>query len=284
MHKRQLLTIVGLLGILFISSCGSFGTLQKRTIYFRSNEPTDSSVYITKIPPYIPSIVQPDDILAVKITSISDFTEKSPVSIFNDGGIEYVLVPSINNGSNGGGGGGNANLKGYLVDGDGLIDYPVIGKMKVAGLTVRQIKTMISEKLAANYIKDPVVEVRIINYKVTVLGEVRYPGVVIAPNHRMNVMEAVAAAGDISLSGRRDNIMVIRENHGQREFARINLSSRNSFTNPYFYLKQNDILYVEASKVVRQETHNNFTRFYLPTITSSLTSLVAIYAIFLFKK
>jgi len=256
------------------SSCG----LQRRTIYFKDNKATDTTVLITKIPAYIQSVIAPDDILAIRVSSISDFQEKSPVSIFNDGGIEYTLTPNTGN-NGGGGGGGGVNLKGYLVDPDGFIDYPVIGKMKVSGMTLRQIKDMISEKLTSSYVKDPVVEVRILNYKVTVLGEVRYPGVIIAPNHRLNIMEAVAAAGDVQLSGRRDNVLVVRERNGHREFARVDLSSRKAFSNPYFYLKQNDIVYIEASRVERQAAHNDFTRFYLPTITSVLTSLFTIYAI-----
>ena len=253
-------------------------SLPKRTIYFRDNAPTDTTVLITKIPPYIQSVIASDDILAFKMTSISDFTVKDPVSIFNDGGIIYPITPNRNGGSSGGGSGGE-NQKGYLVDAEGYVDFPVIGKMKVAGLTLRNVKDMLCEKLRLNYVKDPVVEIRILNYRVTVLGEVRYPGVVIAPNHRMNLMEAVAAADDITLSGRRDNVMVIRENHGRREFARVNLNSRNAFANPYFYLKQNDIVYVEAARVARQEAQNDFVRFYLPAVTSVFTSVLAIFAI-----
>jgi polysaccharide export outer membrane protein len=128
-------------------------------------------------------------------------------------------------------------------------------------------------------VKDPVVEVRILNYKVTVYGSVRWPGVVIAPNHRMNVVEAIAAAGDILIEGRKDNVMVIRENAGKREFARVNLNSRNSFANPYFYLKQNDIVYVEAGRLVRQDSHNEFLKFYMPAITSVILSVFGIVSI-----
>ena len=130
-----------------------------------------------------------------------------------------------------------------------------------------------------NYVKDPVVEIRILNYKVTVMGEVKYPGVVIAPNHRMNVLEALAAADDITLAGRKDNVMVIRENHGRREFARINLNSRNAFANPYFYLKQNDIVYVEAARVARQQAQNDVVEFYLPALAEIFTSIIGVFAL-----
>ena len=267
---RQLLYILAV-SCLLLSSCGG---LQKRTLFFRDNEYTDTTVLITKIPAYIQSIIQTDDILAIKISSISDFTEKNPVSIFNEGGIEYNLTPSGN-----GGVGSAGSVKGYLVDADGYIDFPVLGKLKVLGLTMRNVKDILSEKLRDNYVKDPVVEIRILNYKVSVLGSIKYPGVVIAPNHRLNVMEALSAAGDITIEGRRDNVMVIRENNGRREFARLNLNSRNAFTNPYFYLKQNDIVYVEAGRVQRQLNHNDLIRIYLPAIATFITTIFGIVAI-----
>jgi Periplasmic protein involved in polysaccharide export len=273
MVKRNKYVLYFLVVLLGIASC----KVPEQTLYFKDNRSTDSSVLLTKIPGYTQSRIASDDILAINISSISDFTEKTPVKIFNDGGIEYTLTPSV--GGNGGGGGGAANQRGYLVDPDGFIDYPVIGKLHVAGLTLREIKVLLSEKLKSEYIKDPVVEVRILNYKVTVLGEVKWPGVVIAPNHRMNVIEALAAAGDINISGRRDNVMVIREKDGRREFARIDLSSRNAFTNPYFVLKQNDIVYVEAAEAVRQNVNNSFVRFYLPVITGVLGLGLGIYAL-----
>lgn len=268
--------ILLLLGLSMMTAC----SVPKETIYFRDNRRTDTTVLETYLPPYRQSLVQPDDILAVQVSSISDFTTKDPVKIFNEGGIHYVLTPNINTGGGGNsGGGGPANLKGYLVDADGYMDYPVIGKLKVAGLTLREVKTLLAQRLASEYIKDPVVEVRILNYKVTVLGEVKWPGVVIAPNHRMNVLEAVSAAGDITLAGRKDNVMVIREVNGKREFARVDLGSRNAFTNPYFVLKQNDIVYVEASRSIRQIQNNAFLNFYIPFVNLFLGTGLAIYAI-----
>lgn len=258
--------------VLFLTSC----TVRQQTLYFKNNTKTDTSVLITDIPPYTQSVVQVDDILAINLTSISNFTEKNPVTIFSDGGLEYPLIPTIGRGGEGGGAGGT---KGYLVDPEGYIDYPVLGKLKVSGLTLREIKTLLAQRLKSEYVKDPVVEVRIINYKVTVLGEVRWPGVVIAPNHRMNVLEAVAAAGDILISGRKDNVLVIREIDGVRKFAHIDLNSRNSFTNPFFVLKSNDIVIIEPSRNTRQANNNDVSNFYIPFIGTLLTGLLSVVAI-----
>jgi len=272
--------LVMLLGSIAFGSCN----VPKETLYFKDNRKTDTSVVVTHIPPYQQSLIAPDDILAVSVSSISDFTSKDPVRIFNEGGIEYNLTPANGNQASGGANSGGSNMKGYLVDPDGYIDYPVIGKLKVAGLTLREVKTLLANRLASDYVKDPVVEVRIMNYKVTVLGEVRYPGVVIAPNHRMNVLEAIAAAGDINLSGRKDNVMVIREINGKREFASVNLNSRNAFTNPYFILKQNDIVYIQAGRAVRENSANTFVRFFLPVIATTLATASAIIAFSLMSK
>lgn len=256
--------------VLLLGAC----SVPRQTLYFEKNGETDSSVYITKIPAYIPSYIQPDDIIAVKVSSMSDFVDKTPVAIFNDGGIEYNISAQ-----GGGGGGNNANLKAYLVDADGNMDFPILGKIKVEGMTIRRVKDTITH-LLLNYIKQPVVEVRILNYNITVLGEVKWPGVVVAPNHRINVLEAIGAAGDIMITGRRDNVMVIRETKdGYRQFARVNLNSRDAFANPYFYLKQNDIVYVAASRAHRQTNNNAFVRFYLPLITSVFAAGAAVIAV-----
>lgn len=270
MNTSRLLIGALVVLVLMLGAC----SVPKETLYFDTNGATDSSVHLTKIPPYIPSFIQPDDILAVKVQSISDFVDKTPVEIFNDGGIEYNITAE-----GGGGGGGGDALKAYLVDAEGNIDFPILGKIKVEGMTIRRVKDTITQ-LLQTYVKSPVVEVRILNYNITVLGEVKWPGVVVAPNHRINVLEAIGAAGDIMITGRRDNVMVIRETkEGYRQFCRVNLNSRDAFANPYFYLKQNDIVYVAASRAHRQTNNNSFVRFYLPLITSTVAAIVAVYAV-----
>ena len=217
--------------------------------------------------------IQSDDILAINVTSISsNLLNKTadPVTMYNNGGTQFTLVATS-------GGGQAGQNSGYLVDGNGFIDYPVVGKIKVAGLTIRQAKETIQSQIK-DYLKDPVVEVRILNYKITVLGDVNRPGTVVAPNHKINLVEALAAAGDVLITGRKDHIMVIREQEGRREFAYLNLNSRNVFSSPYYYLRQNDIVYVEPSRVRRQE-NNEFFRFYLPAISSVLSTALAVYGI-----
>jgi polysaccharide export outer membrane protein len=265
---QRLLHIIAIAGVLLFTACAA----PQKTIYFAENTPNDVSVQVQRMERLKDITIQPEDILAIHVTTISSLAEKTPVSIFNDGGTAFNI-----SGSAGAGGGGGAQNTGYLVDVNGLIDFPVVGKIKVDGLTLRAVKDLIAQKLK-DYVKDPVIEARIINYKVTVLGEVSHPGTVLAPNHKMSVIDAIAAAGDIPISGRKDNVMVIRENEGTREFARLNLNSRNVFTSPYYYLKQNDIVYVEPARIRRQQS-NEFLQFYLPTITALISTVLAVYGI-----
>lgn len=256
--KLLLLSLLSIVLLSLFASC----TGPRKSIYFKDIAPLDPTVQTQKMDRVKEAIVQPDDILAINVSTISSILEPtSPTNLFNDGGTAFSVTSASGSEM------GPSSGKGYLVDPSGYIDFPVIGKTKLAGLTIRQAKDALALKLK-NYVKEPVVEMRIINYKITVLGEVNHPGAIIAPNHKMSVIDAIAAAGDIPISGRKDNVVVIREIEGTREFAHLNLNSKEVFTSPYFYLKQNDIIYVEPARLRRQEG-NDFFRFYLPTITTT---------------
>lgn len=271
MHRISYMLTVFLCSLL-IGSCAG----PQKSIYFKDVTPNNPAVITQRIDPFKEAIIQPDDIISISVSSISSIAEPAAAGIitnvFNSGGAAYNVTSTL-----GGMPGAGGNNKGYLVDPSGYIDYPVVGKTKVAGLTIRQVKDLFSKKLE-QYVKEPVVEVNVINYRITVLGEVGRAGTIIAPNHKINILDVIAAAGDIPITGRKDNILIIRENEGVREFARINLNSREVFTSPYFYLKQNDIVVVEPGKIRKQEG-NNFFRFYLPAITSLMSTLLAIYGI-----
>ncbi|HRO42896.1 MAG TPA: polysaccharide biosynthesis/export family protein [Flavipsychrobacter sp.] len=265
---RRILTALTAGIIFFAASCAG----PKKSIYFQNNIPVDPTVTTQKIDRVKEAIIQTDDILSINVTSPSSIVEdkgNTTVAIFNGGGTPFAATATL--------GGGSSSSNGYLVDPSGYIDYPFLGKMKVGGLTIRQAKDAIANKLR-NIVKEPVVEIRIVNYRITVLGEVGRAGTIIAPNHKISVIDAIAGAGDIPITGRKDNVLIVRENEGVREFARLNLNSKEVFTSPYFYLKQNDIVYVEPARIRRQEG-NDFFRFYLPTITTLMSTLLALYGI-----
>lgn len=258
MRRAATLTIVSLC-FLILASCG--GT--RRAIYFATDDQTDSALRTAAMNTDFQTIIQKDDILAINVSSVSSIPNEinaqvDPVKIFREGGTQFNIVAGQGNaaGSN----------PGFLVDEEGYIDYPVLGKIKVAGLTIRGAKDALAVRFK-KYLKEPVVEVRIINYKVVVLGEVSRPGTIIAPNHKITILDAIAAAGDIPITGRKDNVLVIRQEEGRRIEGRVNLNSRETFNSPFFFLRQNDIVVVEPG-TVRRQANNTFTQIYLPLVST----------------
>ena len=179
------------------------------------------------------SEVQKNDLLSISISSLSP--EAS--SFFN-------TAPTSNVSSE------NAQLNGYLVSPDGTIQLPILGSIKAAGYTTEQLKDTITKVLTdQKLLTDPVVTIRFLNFRVTVLGEVNKPSVIPVPNEKISLLEAIGLAGDLTLYAKRDNVLVIREdNAGNKILKRINLNNGELLTSPYYYLKSNDIIYVEPNK------------------------------------
>lgn len=152
----------------------------------------------------------------------------------------------------------NTEQLAYLVDANGCIDIPVLGRISVEGMTTQEVKSTISKQLQEkNLIKDPVIAVRILNFKVSVLGEVKNPGVVDVKGERITVLEALSKAGDLTIQGRRDHVAVIREVDGKRTVNYLDLKSKDIFDSPYYYLKQNDVVYVEPNDARTVQYRNN---------------------------
>ena len=147
-----------------------------------------------------------------------------------------------------GGAGNNGTLQNYLVNIKGDIMFPIIGKIHVAGMTKSELSDYIEEQIYPRYIKDiPIITIRYANFKVSVLGEVGKPGICEINNEKVSIFEAIAMAGDLTIYGRRDNILLIRETNGKRESVRIDLRDKRLIDSPYFFLQQNDILYVQPN-------------------------------------
>ncbi|WP_246109087.1 polysaccharide biosynthesis/export family protein [Seonamhaeicola algicola] len=147
------------------------------------------------------------------------------------------------------GGDGGGQLIDYLIDADGNIDYPVLGKIKMIGLTVEEAKALLKKKFEqGQLLKDPVVIMRIKNYRVSILGWVNNPGVYPISGERISILEAIAMAGDLNINGKRKDIMVIRDFNGTKTYTEIDLTSKEVFNSPVFYLTQNDIVYVKPNK------------------------------------
>jgi len=250
--------------ILCLAACSG----PKKTVYFTEDSRPDSTVYNQLIAQHAEATIQPNDILAISVASPSFSPEDKPSQVFLNGGLTYAVT--------GNGGTSTANNS-FLVDSSGYIDYPRIGRLKMGGLTITHAKEELAMRLK-DYLKQPVIEVRILNYRITMLGEISNPGPLLTSNHKMTIIDAIAQSGGIPITGRKDNVLIIREVNGQREFAHIDLNSRNVFNSPYYYLHQNDIVYVEPSNIRKQEG-NEFMRLYLPSITSILSLVLMTYTI-----
>ena len=164
----------------------------------------------------------------------------------------------------------------YTVDADGYITFPVLGKLYVVGLSQSEVIELIQNKLKGQVV-DPIVSMRFLNAKVTVLGEVKNPGTYLLNNGGMTLIEALGAAGDLTQYGNRSNVLVTRENNGKLEFARLNLCSDEIFTSPYFYLQQNDVVYVEPNQA--RTTSNQSISLWLSmvgTVSSAATVVVSV--------
>lgn len=180
---------------------------------------------------------------------------------------------------------GQQRVLGYLVDTNGDIDFPILGKIHVAGLSRLELRDLIKEKLiSGDYIKDPVVTVQFLNYKVSVMGEVARPGSFTITGDRITLLEALSMAGDLTIYGRRDRVAVIREENGKRTILFHDLRSSDIFTSPCYYLQQNDIVYVEPNKAKagqRDINQNNSVSVWLSAV--SVLAAVASLLVTVFK-
>ncbi len=167
---------------------------------------------------------------------------------------------------------------GYQVDENGNIVFQGLGLLHVEGLTKAQLKDTLDLRLK-DYLKNPYYNIRFLNYKFTMLGEVGRPGIISIPGERINLLEAFSLAGDMTFYGRRDNVLIIRENNGKREFARLDMTKPDIMASPYFYLQQNDVVIVEANK--RKITANDAVTVRNVSLAATLVSTFAIlYTIF----
>lgn len=240
------------------SSCVS----PKSIVYFQGDTLRHSSQDVVQN--YIPTI-QSNDLLSIVVGSLNSEANE----MFNTA--NTATTASTNYSTNSGG----AKLQplGYLVNQEGFIEIPMIGKVKIKGLTTSAAADTIRHKLL-NFLKEPSVMVRNLNFKVSVLGEVRAPAVYVIPDEKITLPEVLSLAGDLTIYGNRSNVMIIREENGKREYARIDLTSRDIFNSPYYYLHKNDVIYVEPVKSKMLDTDSRVrTVPLIATIVGGISTL-----------
>lgn len=253
--KYACFSILFLICLCLLTSCRSLKSLS----YFQKGANNLDTISVSKA---YNSTIQPGDLLSVYVGSLSDEASK----FFNP----YPDATTPTGGAAGALNSSEAN--GFLVDQSGEIALPIIGAFKIAGLTTLEAKNLLTKKLDL-YLKEPRVMVRVINYKISLMGEVNKPSVYIIPNEKITITEAISLAGDLTDFGRRDNILIIRDNNGKKEYGTINLNDRSVFSSPYYYLRANDMVYVEpvGAKALQSST---FVRI-LP-IAISIISIVLV--------
>lgn len=256
-----------------ISTCMLFSCTTQRIAYFQ-DIPDSLGVNHAKyvdLPPFTPPVVRPDDILNINVQTL----DPQANMILNQGnlpiqsGITTVNpnAPTLNN--------QNA-VSGYLVNKGGDIFMPYIGSVHVQGLTTTAIHDTVLNRISA-YFKNPVVNVRFANFKVTVLGEVRQPATFSLPNEKPTVLDALGLAGDITVFGKRDNVLLVRDADGKKEITRLNLDSTKVINSPYFYLKPNDVLYVEPTES-RVASTNAFRTRDIAVLSAGISLLTVVVA------
>ncbi len=264
MKRKQYLKIFLFLSFLFvITSCVN----QKQIAYFQKGANQSDTIAIAKA--YVPKI-QPGDILAITVGSLNPLAS----SFFNP----YSTTPVGSDNSTGAASvSAQSSAPGFLVDSAGTIELPLVGTVKIAGLNTSSARDTIKRRLKF-WLKEPTVNVRFLNYKISVMGEVARPSVYIIPNERITIPEALSMAGDITIFGKRENVLVIRDDNGKKIFGRVNLTSREVYSSPYYYLHANDIVYVEPGKGKVAQTDKIYQ--ILPVILSalSLISIIVVYS------
>ncbi len=234
-------------------SCSS----KKNIVYFQDTDKIPEYVYENDSSKYSIRIA-PNDNLLIKVYAANP----QAVEIFNNS--------SMDNGS---------NLSGYLIDEEGYINFPVLGRIKLAGLTKAEAINLLQGKISEKYAENPIVNIRFMNYKITVLGEVRNPGTYLIENEKISLPEIIAMAGDLTINGERKDVMICRVISGKKEFFKMDMTSPEIFFSPHFFLQQNDIVYVKPNKAKMDSSSSAYRNVsFVISIISFATAIVVLFS------
>ena len=251
--KHRLLAFAGLFALLG-STCSCVST--KSIIYFQEGTASHRSDSIRQS--YTPTI-QPNDLLSIVVGSLSPEAD----ALFNVPN-QFMTSAMNYNGLSG------TQSLGYLVDSEGNIEMPLAGKIHLANLVTQTAADTIRQRLLP-FLREPTVTIRSLNFKVSVLGEVSRPAVYVVPDGKITLPEVLGLAGDLTIYGRRDNVSIIREENGIRTYANVDLTSRDIFESPYYYMHKNDLVYVEPVKA--RLTNTDRTWQILPLVVSVFSTI-----------
>lgn len=260
--KKLFYSILAAVAVLAVTSCST----PKNVAYIQNSD----SIDYAKSEFLYDARIMPKDILTITVNTVNP-EASAPFNL--------VVSTALNTSGEGRSIGSQRALQTYLVDNNGCIDFPVVGKLQVGGLTKSMCEKLIHDKIQRymNAEENPIVTVRMSNYKISVIGEVNRPGMFTVGNEKINIFEALAQAGDLSIYGVRDRVKLIRENaKGRKEIHTINLNDANIVNSPYYYLQQNDVVYVEPNQVkARNSAIGTSTTIWI-SVTGALVSLASL--------
>ncbi len=237
--------------LILLSSCAS----RKEVVYFQD---TGNFETLVNDNAFVPKF-KVDDLISIHVSSLNPEASE-PFNLFRgraEGGFQAEQVD-------------------YLVDQGGEIDFPVIGKLKVEGLSPEDLRQLLRNQLS-EYLKDPIINIRLRNFTVTILGAVNNPGTYPVGGEQVTILEALGFAGDLTIRGVRENVLVIRDFNGTKVYSRIDLTSKDMIKSPVYYLTQNDVVYVEPNKSGIKETSIDARAgLYVSLISVLITSTVII--------
>jgi polysaccharide biosynthesis/export protein len=249
------LILLPLLCLLCFTSCVN----TKKAVYFNHLPDTEFESRSQDLEP----VLQPNDLLSITVSS----PNPEATEVFNIPNTTSTQTSAVS--------GNITQASGYLINQDGYIQFPYLGNVKAAGLTKKELRDKIAtDLLERKLLIEPIVNIRYLNYKVSVLGEVDNPSVVTIPNEKVTLLEAIGLAGDMTIYAKRDNVLLIREENGKKKVVRLDLTSDKIFTSPYYYLKSNDIIYVEPNKA-RIASTGRLTQW-MPVMFSALSVAVIV--------
>jgi len=220
--KFTTLVVLVIATLLFLGSCAS----KKDVVYFQDTGDYETIVSNNK---HVGKF-KVDDVVSINVSTF-DPTASMPFNLYK-GSRETGMQPEQID---------------YIIDKNGEIEFPVIGAIKIVGLSSEEAKTLIKEKLKL-YLKDPIVNIRLQNFTVTILGEVNRPGTYPVNGEQITILEAIGLAGDLTIKGKRENVMVTRDFNGTKVYTRVDLTRKATMSSPVFYLTQNDVVYVEPNQ------------------------------------
>lgn len=251
-----------LLFVMAISSCSSYKN-ETSLPYFEDIKASKSGEFAKG--DYSIKIIPDDELLITVSSLIPSATAMYNLTLSNPAVREELLAVS------------QPQQQTYIVDANGDIQFPVLGKLHVAGLTTQELTQELVTRISKDA-EDPIVRVQLVNFRINVLGEVKTPGAISVKKERYSILDALADAGDLTEYGERNNVLLIREVDGKRIYQRLNLNNSEVLSSPYFYLQQNDVVYVEPNEIRRENAKYNQNNAYKISVVSTIVSACSVIA------